>query len=644
MSIAQPGRSPGDEIADGARDAVRSERSDAAAPDTSAWEVSLPSVPASSPVVTASPSAPAATSPDPVDDALIASLPARFRRVGARQARTRDALPDLGGCADDPALSEAAQRVWDAERATALALAAQYRALAALHEFEGEYEDACELDEVETLRAALGLRVTRSAASWRLRDAYQAVNHFPRTLENLESGSMPSAWFQKMLKTSQKLSESSRRDLDAVISTWSTEISPERFFTLLRALIEHLAERESRPDPVAALERTVELLPGAEAGTGTLKITGPIPEILARWKSVDESARAVQAAQRAALRDGTPVPHDPDGVVRETGRALPLTRLRYALLDTAELDVDGVAVPAERFRLNVTVPVLTLLGASDQPGMLDGVTPLPPSMARSLAGSCTVWHRVLTSASSGAFLPLPADRVTPTPAMLEHLRLRNGQCAVPGCTRPTSWASECDHIEECLRGTPGEGGATEVENLHLLCWQHHLDKTNGLLDPTRLPAQAGKPGRTRWTVGRHGDAVTVLDDLDHASLEMVELLTAAWTGFLRGTRAGSPATSPNSPPEHPADRRVLTTPVAGEPTLQTQAPPGPPPTADPRPHRGSRHIPDPRTRAEPPPRPAPNPDAAPPTATPSHGETPTPPAQLPEPPPEGWGDHGPPPF
>lgn len=163
-----------------------------------------------------------------------------------------------------------------------------------------------------------------------------------------------------------------------------------------------------------------------------------------------------------------------------------------------------------------------------------------------------------------------------------------------------------------LRVRPHRGGACaapraraappRVENLHLLCWQHHLDKTNGLLDPTRLPAQAGKPGRTRWTVGRHGDAVTVLDDLDHASLEMVELLTAAWTGFLRGTRAGNPATSPNSPPEHPADRRVLTTPVAGEPTLQTQAPPGPPPTA-----------------------------------TPSHGETPTPPAQLPEPPPGGMG-------
>ena len=601
MSITHPERSPGDEAAE-------------AAPSTALPEGAGVTVPATS-------------------DSLIASLPARLRRVTARRARTREALPDLGGCSDNPALSEAAQRVWDAERASALALAAQYRALAALHEFEGEYEDTCELDEVETLRAALGLRVTRSAASWRLRDAYQAVQHFPRTLENLESGRMPSAWFQRMLKTSQKLSESSRRDLDGVISTWSTDITPERFFTLLRALIEHLAERESRPDPAAALERTVELLPGAEPGTGALKITGPIPEILARWKSIDESARAVQSAQRAALRDGTPIPHDPDGVVLETGRALPLTRLRYALLDTAELDVEGVAVPTERFRLNVTVPVLTLLGASDQPGMLDGVTPLPPSMARALAGSCTVWHRVLTSASSGAFLPLPADRVTPTPAMLEHLRLRNGQCAVPGCTRPTSWASECDHIEECLRGTPGEGGATEVENLHLLCWQHHLDKTSGLLDPTRLPTHAGKPGRTRWTIGRHGDAVTVLDDLDHASLEMVELLTAAWTGFLRGTHAGSPATSPNRPPETPGEPRRHPASLVEEPTLQTQVPPGPPPTAGPQAPRGQQSGAEARPHADTPPHRAPRPDTAPPPCT-----------APPDPPPEGWGDYGPPPF
>src|SRR5699024_895360 len=147
----------------------------------------------------------------------------------------------------------------------------------------------------------------------------------------------------------------------------------------------------------------------------------------------------------------------------------------------------------------ITVPALTLLGASDEPGMCEGTIPLPPSMARSLAGNEQTWYRVLTDGATGAFLPLPAEKYVPTNAMLEHLRLRHSMCAVPGCTRPTSWASECDHIEACLRGTAGEGGLTEIENLHLLCWQHPPDKTNGLPDPTRLPTTPTPPGRTRST-------------------------------------------------------------------------------------------------------------------------------------------------
>lgn len=529
----------------------------------------------------------------PEETALLAALPPRLRRVGSSGVRTRDALPARGGCADDPQLSAATQRVWDAERAVAQSLAAQYRALAALHEHEGEYEETCEMDEVDTLRAGLGLRVTRSSAGWQLRDAYQAVHMLPRALARMDSGAMPSAWFQRMLRSARPLEDDSRRDLDLVISTWSMDISPERFFTLLRALVEHLRERESGAERVEELQRNVELLPAGVPGMGTIQISGPIPEILSRWKSLDESARAVQAAQRAALRDGTPIPHDPDGVVLEAGRALPLSQLRFLLVSGAELDVDGVAVPAERFRLNVTVPVLTLLGASDEPGMLDGITPLQPAMARSLAASCTVWFRVLTDASCGAFLPLPAERVTPTPAMLEHLRLRNGRCAVPGCTRPTSWASECDHIEECLRGTPDAGAPTSIENLHLLCWQHHLDKTTGLLDPSRVATAATAPGRTRWAVGRHGDAVTVIDDVDTASLHMVELLTTAWTAFLCGQRAGAP----------------------------------PPP-----PILASRSTPGSRT--------APRPDPSAPPASRRHD----PPLETPVPPPGGWGDWGPPPF
>ncbi|AXK46156.1 HNH endonuclease signature motif containing protein [Brachybacterium saurashtrense] len=497
----------------------------------------------------------AGESPDerPDEAALLAALPERLRHVRAQRELTRDALLCRGRSEEDPQLSTAVQRVWDAQWAAGRHLAEEYRALAELHAHEGEYEEVAEMDEVDTLRAALALRVTRSAASWRLRDAYQAVHLFPRAIARLEEGIMPGPWFQRLMKASRNLSDSSRRDLDMILSTWSMDISPERFFTLLRALVDHLRDRERTPDPVVALERSVQLLPGPEPGTGTLSITGPIPDVLARWKRLDDSARAIQAEQRAALRDGTEIPHDPDGIARETGRALPLSRLRYQLMDGAELDLDGVSVPAERFRLNVTVPALTLLGASDEPAMLDGATPLPATLARSLAGTADDWYRVLTDASSGAFLPLPAERYTPTPAMLEHLRLRHAQCAVPGCARPSSWASECDHIEECRRGTPGEGGLTEIENLHLLCWQHHLDKTAGLLDPTRIPTPAREPGRTRWRIGDSGDAVTAIDDLDTASLHMVDVLTAAWTSFLRGTRAGSAPFEPAPVDRAPVD-------------------------------------------------------------------------------------------
>ncbi|WP_246956066.1 HNH endonuclease signature motif containing protein [Brachybacterium sp. Marseille-Q7125] len=546
------------------------------------------------------------------EHAVLSSLPDRYRRVLARQEITRDSLVQRGSRGDDPQLSAAAQALWDAERAHGRSLAAKLRALAALHAMEGEYEELTEVAEVDTLRAALALRVTHGAAEWQLRDGYQAVHLFSRTLALLENGRMPAAWFQKMLVTSRKLSDASRRELDIAISTWSMHISAERFFQLLKGLIAHLEHREAQTEPAAPPERSVTLLPCERPGTAMLQVEGPIHEVLGAWKELDESARAVQAAQRAALRDGTEIPLDPDRTVEEERRALSLPVLRFLLLTGADLRTEGIPVPTERFRLNITVPMLTLLGGSDEPGSIDGQAPLPPTLARTLAGGQDTWYRVLTDPSSGAFLPLPADRYRPTTAMLEHLRLRNSLCAAPGCTRPTSWASECDHIEECHRGTPGYGGLTEVENLHLLCWQHHLDKTNGLLDPVRLPTRSRRaPGCTHWSIGADGDAITVIDDLDTASLRMVETLEAAWAEHLRGKHAAE----------------------------VVQEPPGtaPPPSATPLARSEARAaIPPPRQPRSPAPRQ--------PRSTASRQPRSTPPPAPPAPPPGGWGDVGPPPF
>ena len=60
-------------------------------------------------------------------------------------------------------------------------------------------------------------------------------------------------------------------------------------------------------------------------------------------------------------------------------------------------------VPSPRAQVLVTVPVLSLLGATDEPAVLDGYGPIPPSMARRLiTDGADSFHRVLTDPRDGA--------------------------------------------------------------------------------------------------------------------------------------------------------------------------------------------------------------------------------------------------
>ena len=106
-----------------------------------------------------------------LDPAALAFLPSHLRVVRARAARRREDLPARSGCEEDTVLGEAAQLVWDAETASARALAARLRALAALIESEGE--DCA--DDVDTLRAAMALRVTHGVAHRELLAAHREI-------------------------------------------------------------------------------------------------------------------------------------------------------------------------------------------------------------------------------------------------------------------------------------------------------------------------------------------------------------------------------------------------------------------------------------------------------------------------------------
>ena len=136
-------------------------------------------------------------------------------------------------------------------------------------------------------------------------------------------------------------------------------------------------------------------------------------------------------------------------------------------------------VPWPRAQVLVTVPVMSLLGASDEPAILDGYGPIPPSMARRLiADGADSFYRVLTDPRDGAPLEIGRSSYRLTKAQRQWLRLRDGKCPFPGCNNP-SLDNEADHLLAWA-----DGGTTGIANLGQPCPKHHRLKHRTAWTPT----------------------------------------------------------------------------------------------------------------------------------------------------------------
>jgi hypothetical protein len=116
----------------------------------------------------------------------------------------------------------------------------------------------------------------------------------------------------------------------------------------------------------------------------------------------------------------------------------------------------------------VTVPVLSLLGHTEEPAMLDGYGPIPPSMApRLVADGGGSFLRVLTDPRDGAPLEIGRTSYRLTKPMRQWLRLRDARCTFPSCNNH-SLDNDADHILAWA-----DGGGTGVANLGQPCPKHH---------------------------------------------------------------------------------------------------------------------------------------------------------------------------
>ncbi len=153
--------------------------------------------------------------------------------------------------------------------------------------------------------------------------------------------------------------------------------------------------------------------------------------------------------------------------------------------------------------ITVTIPVDSLAGLTDSPGVINGFGAIPAADARRLAAGDARWRHVLTCRTTGAVLDVGTLSYRPPAALDRHVRLRDGTCRFPGCAVP---ATECDldHL------VPFPLGPTSSENLHALCRRHH-----GLKHEGGWRVEATSAGGLRWTSPQGASALSHPDD-NHA--------------------------------------------------------------------------------------------------------------------------------
>ncbi len=120
--------------------------------------------------------------------------------------------------------------------------------------------------------------------------------------------------------------------------------------------------------------------------------------------------------------------------------------------------------------INVTVPIQTLMGISDEPGVLAGGEILPGGLVRALSAANTdaPWYRMLTDPARQC-VQLSTTSYKPTAPIVRELVADFGTCYMTGCAVP---AAECDLDHR----VPAPEGATSTGNLGPGCRGHHTAK------------------------------------------------------------------------------------------------------------------------------------------------------------------------
>jgi hypothetical protein len=390
-------------------------------------------------------------------------------------------LDTLGGLVDEVVESEVRIAIATARRIQAIERARKYSEALASDPRVGNPTAS----SIETARRAFvceiaaALHVPDRSAERLIRTGQALVNDLPNTLLALGEGRLSYRHAQILVDNCYGLEPEVARDLETRMLPVATTRTASQFEQTIRKTRERLepdsmVERHVRADE----ERNVELIPEND-GMVFIGAHVPAATAIAIDNFVSDVARSLQDK------------HEPRTFLQ----------LKTDVFTDLLLDVDGHAertaghgsetiarIRNIRPTLLITVPAMTMLKRSDEPGIVEGYGPIDPSTAREIASRSKTMRRLITDPVRGIVLTMDRRRYRIPKDLRIWLRVRDGRCRFPGCNR-TAARAEIDHTHDFALG-----GKTDHDNLACLCPKHHALKGTSEWTVEQIGG-----GRLRWT-------------------------------------------------------------------------------------------------------------------------------------------------
>ncbi|SDU40912.1 HNH endonuclease signature motif containing protein [Jiangella alkaliphila] len=344
-----------------------------------------------------------------------------------------------------------------------------------------DYRSVCS-ESCAALELTAPLALTSGQAEYLVAESVQLVRDFPATHAALARGEIDERRARVILAELGRQHRDVAEAVEAaVIGRQVRELNARQLRSRLKSLVHRLAPEQAEERRARAeADRRVRVSP-AEDGMAWVEALMRAEDAAALEAVLDAGAKALKRHDTAA--------GDPRARTCDQRRADVLVQLAPTALATGEMS-EGLRLGAEHRRLvavQVTVPLTTLAGLSEEPGELAGYGPIPARVARELAAA-GIWQWLGTDPVNGAVLSHGRTRYTPTHDLVEHVLLRDRTCKAPGCALPAT-RCDLDHVRAFA-----DGGATCAGNLTPLCRKHHLIKHHG-----PFVVDQPEPGTLRWT-------------------------------------------------------------------------------------------------------------------------------------------------